>query len=133
MGKHIDRFVARLRHPTKGQVRTELARAAVEGEDHTPIRRVLPGEEPKRGDYKCQGKTWSLDHIKSGLIQMCPQENLQYISYHLGFDSVMRYCPRCAEYMIAHPEDRYLQKLDIPPEVPKLGWRPDPMPKGWKP
>ena len=133
MGKNIDKFVTRLRQPTKGQVRTELARAEVEGEDTTPMRKVLPGEEPKTTDYHCQGKSWPVDDIKKGAIQMCPQENLQYIRYNLRFDQVQRYCPRCGEYMIAHPEDKYLQKLDSPPEVPKLGWRPNPMPKGWKP
>ena len=133
MGKRINQFISKLPQPTKGQAQTEVARAEVEGEDKTPIRRVGSGEEPTADDYKCQGKTWTVDNIKKGAMQMCPQENLQYIRYDLGFDMVMRYCPRCAEYMIAHPEDTYLQKLDIPPETPKTGWRPDPMPKGWKP
>jgi len=133
MGKRINQFINKLPQPTKGQAQTEVARAEVEGEDATPLRKVLPGEEPKADDFKCQGKTWPVDDIKKGAIQMCPQENLQYIRYNIGYDMVSRYCPRCAEHAMAHPEDIYFQKLNIPPETPKTGWRPDPMPKGWKP
>lgn len=133
MGKRINRFVGRLPPATKLFVRAELSQAEACGSDFTSIRRILPGEEPKKIDWFCSGKTWEADVVKKGAIQKCPQENLQFVSYHLPYDMVMRYCPRCAEYMVAHPEDRYLEGLNVPIECPKLGWRPDPMPEGWKP
>lgn len=129
MGQRIHKFVRRLPRETREHVHAELERST----EDTPIRRVLPGEEPKKTDWICSGKTWDADVIKKGAIQICPQENLQFIRYHLAYDMVQRFCPRCAAYMIEHPEDKYLEKLDIPIECPKLGWRPDPMPEGWKP
>lgn len=130
MGKRINNFVRRLPAATRVYVREELRYA---GAGPTVIRRVMPGEEPGHGDYICQGKTWAVDEVKKGAIQMCPREDLQFIRYNPDFDHVQRFCPRCAVYMIAHPEDTYLEGLDIPAEVPMNGWRPDPVPEGWKP
>ena len=129
MGQRIHKFVKRLLQETRAHVHAELEHSIA----NTPIRPVKPGEEPGRGDYICQGKTWPVDEVKKGAIQMCPREDLQFIRYNLDFDMVQRFCPRCATYMIAHPEDTYLEGLSCPAEIPKLGWRPDPMPEGWRP
>jgi len=129
MGKRIDKFVRRLPAATRDLARAEVREATLA----TPIRPVRPGEEPRHGDYICHGKTWPADDVKKGAIQMCPREDLQFIRYNLDFDFVQRFCPRCAIYMIAHPEDTYLTGLSCPAEIPALGWRPDPMPEGWKP
>jgi hypothetical protein len=133
MGKRINRFIGRLPPTTKLCAAMEVFQAGQASQDFTAIRKVLPGEEPRKTDWKCAGKTWEADVVKKGAIQMCPQQNLQFIRYHIPFDMVQRYCPRCATYMIAHPEDIYLTNLNIPIECPKMGWRPDPMPEGWKP
>jgi hypothetical protein len=131
--QRIRRYIRRLPVETRQHILNEVEIATICGYDHTGLRKVMPGEEPKKTEWICSGKTWEADAVKKGAIQMCPREDLQYIRYHFAYDMVQRYCPRCAEYLIANPDDVHFEHLDIPIECPKNGWRPDPMPKGWKP
>ena len=136
MSKHprIDREVARLPKATRDLVRTEIAQAEVEGEPKTPPRDFEPGERKLRGynSWKCSGKSWPVDQIKGGAIQQCPREDLDTIRYNLDHDMVERYCVRCGHHIRQNPNDRYFSQLNVPAEIPKLGWRPDPMTRGWK-
>jgi len=130
----IDKAIARLPKATQELVKMEIARAEVEGEDATPARDFEPGELKKSGhdSWKCSGKSWTVDQIKSGAIQQCPRNDLDTIRYNIGFDIVERYCVRCGDHVRKNPSDKYFSQLDVPAEIPKLGWKPDPMTRGWK-
>ena len=115
-------------------VRTEIAQAQAEGNPYTPPRDFMPGERKLAGynSWKCSGKNWPADEVKKGAIQQCPREDLDTISYNLQYDLVERFCVRCGHHFRQHPDDRRFDKLNVPAEIPKLGWRPDPMTRGWK-
>lgn len=128
-------FVKRLPRETRAIVRDEIALFVGINSPVTRTRPMLPGEPRKRGyhSWKCSGITWPADEVKKGSIQMCPREDLTHIRYNFKYDMVERFCSRCGTYLAANPDDHYMDKLKIPIECPKLGWRPNPMTPGWKP